>query len=146
MNGIPGRSWRSGIFEENSRYFRALRSQMPEGMKAVGGVGNGIFECVQELTGFQGLCYIGADDEELYADLFRKVGELHQSIWKRFMREFGDIYCVLRFGDDLGYKSNSLLSTDDIRMHIFPGTKRRWIWYTAMENRFCFIPAEISSI
>ena len=111
-------------FEKNSRYFRALRSQMPEGMKAVGGVGNGIFECVQELTGFQGLCYIGADDEELYADLFRKVGELHQSIWKRFMREFGDIYCVLRFGDDLGYKSNSLLSTDDIRMHIFPWYKK----------------------
>lgn len=74
-------------FQKNSRYFRALRRQMPEGMKAVGGVGNGIFECVQELTGFQGLCYIGADDQELYAELFRKVGEIHQSIWKRFMRE-----------------------------------------------------------
>ena len=107
-------------FQKNSRYFRALRRQMPEGMKAVGGVGNGIFECVQELTGFQGLCYIGADDQELYAELFRKVGEIHQSIWKRFMREFGDVYCVLRFGDDLGYKSNSLLSTEDIRTHIFP--------------------------
>ncbi|MBS6194042.1 MAG: hypothetical protein KH828_00495 [Clostridiales bacterium] len=111
-------------FKQNSKYFRALRKRMPEGMKAIGGVGNGIFECVQELTSFQGLCYIGADDEELYRDLFKKVGEVHQKIWRRFMQEFGDIYCVLRFGDDLGYKSNSLLSTADIREHIFPWYKK----------------------
>ena len=59
-------------FKEYSKYFRALREEMPEGMKAIGGVGNGIFECVQELTSFQGLCYIAADDEELYHNLFKK--------------------------------------------------------------------------
>lgn len=102
-------------FKEYSRYFRALRDEMPEGMKAIGGVGNGIFECVQDLTGYQGLCYMKADDEELYQAMFRKVGETNLKIWKRFMKEFGDIYCVLRFGDDMGYKSNTLLSTDDIK-------------------------------
>ena len=47
-------------------------------------------------------CYIKADDEELYENLFKKVGETNLKIWERFMKEFGDIYCVLRFGDDLG--------------------------------------------
>lgn len=111
-------------FQRNSKYFRALRKMMPQGMKAIGGVGNGIFECVQDLTGFQNLCYIAADDEELYRDLFLAVGKVHNTIWKRFMEEFGDIYCVLRFGDDLGYKSNSLLAPEDIKEHIFPWYKK----------------------
>lgn len=107
-------------FDTYSRYFKALRDEMSEGMRAIGGVGNGIFECVQDVTGYQGLCYLSADDEELYRALFAKVGETNLKIWRRFMEEFGDIYCVLRFGDDLGYKSNTLLSTDDIRGLIFP--------------------------
>lgn len=110
-------------FKKFSRYFKALRDEMPAGMKAVGGVGNGIFECVQELTSYQGLCYISADDEELYRALFKKVGETNLKIWKRFMEEFSDVFCVLRFGDDLGYKNNTLLSTDDTKNLIFPQYK-----------------------
>lgn len=110
-------------FEKNSRYFKALRNNMPEGMKAIGGVGNGIFECVQDVVGYQNLCYLSVDDEEFYADLFKTVGRTNLAIWTRFMKEFGDIYCVLRFGDDLGYKSNTLLSREDIRAHILPQYK-----------------------
>ncbi|HIS68842.1 MAG TPA: hypothetical protein IAA58_05680 [Candidatus Gallacutalibacter stercoravium] len=111
-------------FEKSSADFEALRETMPAGMKAIGGVGNGIFECVQELTGYMGLCYISADDPELYADLFRKVGDVVNAIWARFLREYGDIFCVLRFGDDLGFKSTTLISADDIRQHIIPQYKR----------------------
>ena len=110
-------------FNENSKYFKALRDEMPEGMKAIGGVGNGIFECVQDVVGFQNLCYIAEDDEELYEGLFRKIGETNLKIWTRFMKEFGDVFCVLRFGDDLGYKSNTMLSTDDIKKLILPRYK-----------------------
>ncbi len=110
-------------FEENTKFFTALRNNMPEGMKAIGGVGNGIFECVQDLVGYENLCYIAADDEDLYADLFKKVGETNLKIWTRFMKEFSDIFCVLRFGDDLGFKSSTLLSTDDIKEHIIPAYK-----------------------
>lgn len=39
------------------------------------------------------------------------------------MKEFGDIYCVLRFGDDLGYKSSTLLSPTDTREMIIPQYK-----------------------
>lgn len=110
-------------FEMYGEDFRALRRNMPEGMRAIGGVGNGIFECVQDVVGYMDLCYIREDDEELYADLFRKVGETNLGIWKRFLEEFGDIYCVCRFGDDLGFKSTTLLSPDDIRTHIIPQYK-----------------------
>ena len=99
----------------------ALRKHMPEGMMAVGGVGNGIFECVQDLTGYIDLCYMREDDPELYADLFAKMCEVHLSLWKRFLREYGDMYCVCRFGDDLGFKSSTLLHPDDLRRHVIPG-------------------------
>lgn len=104
--------------------FEALREAMPAGMKAIGGVGNGIFECVQDLVGYEALCYLRVDDPELYEDLFKKIGENNLRIWKRFLREYGDTYCVCRFGDDLGFKSNTLLPADDIRAHIIPAYRK----------------------
>ena len=110
-------------FQMYRRSFEALRRNMPEGMKAIGGVGYGIFECVQDLVGYEDLCYMRADDEELYHDMFFKIGESNLKIWKRFLQEYGDIYCVCRFGDDLGFKSTTLLPPDDIRELIIPQYK-----------------------
>ncbi|MDR1566791.1 MAG: hypothetical protein LBS48_05865 [Treponema sp.] len=118
-DGIP-----DTYFERYSPYFRALGEALPPGMKGIGGVGYGVFECVQDITGFQELCYIRADDEELYQDLFVKVGAMLYAVWDRLLKEFGDLFCVCRFGDDLGYKSNTLLDAGDIREHVIPRYER----------------------
>ena len=107
-------------FSTFSADFDALREAMPSGMKAIGGVGNGVFECVQDLVGYMDLCYLSEDDPDLYRDLFSRMGKTLSSIWQRFLREFGDIYCVCRFGDDLGFKSTTLLRPEDIRSLIIP--------------------------
>ena len=112
------------FFQRYSRHFDLLRQVMPPGMKAVGGPGNGIFECVQDVVGYMDLCYIGADDPDLYADLFQKVAETNLQIWQRFLALYSDLYCVLRFGDDLGFKSTTLLAAEDIRRYIIPGYRR----------------------
>jgi uroporphyrinogen decarboxylase len=111
------------FFDAYGDSFRALGEAMPAGMKAIGGVGNGVFEAVQDITGYINLCFISDDDPEMYALLFKKVGEVQYKIWERFMRLYSDAFCVLRFGDDLGYKSNTLLSAADIRTHIIPTYK-----------------------
>jgi len=111
-------------FDKFSESFQALGNVLPPGMKAVGGVGNGVFEAVQEITGFQHLAYISCDDPEMYEGLFKRMGDVSLEIWTRFMKEFGDIYCVLRFGDDLGYKTNTLLAADDIRRYVIPEYRR----------------------
>ena len=97
---------------------------MPEGMRAIGGVGNGVFEMVQDLVGLEDLCYMKVDDEDLYLDMFRKVGDILTAIWKEFLAEYGDIYCVCRFGDDLGFKSATLLHQDDVKELIVPQYRR----------------------
>ncbi|MDR1806688.1 MAG: hypothetical protein LBR33_02020 [Propionibacteriaceae bacterium] len=102
------------------RQFGWLAEALPAGMKAVGGPGNGVFECVQDLTGYLNLCYLTADDPELYADLFRAMGDAHAAIWAHFLARHGDAYAVCRCGDDLGYKTGTLLPPADIPRHIVP--------------------------
>lgn len=112
------------FFDRYAKDFEIMGEELPEGMKAIGGPGNGVFECVQEVVGYTELCYISMDDPELYDDLFTAVGNMMYSIWKEFLRRFGDLYCVLRFGDDLGYKSSTLLRPEDIREKIIPKYKK----------------------
>lgn len=103
--------------------FRALAEALPPGMKAVGGVGNGVFELIQDLVGYEDLCYMSADDPALYAALFDRIGQMSLTIWKDFMLKHSDSFCVLRFGDDLGFKSNTLISAEDIRARVIPQYK-----------------------
>jgi uroporphyrinogen decarboxylase len=109
------------VFDDD---FRALRESMPAGMKGIGGIGNGVFEIVQDFTGYAALCMLRVDDPPLYADLFRAVGDLMVSIWRRFCAEFGDLFAVCRFGDDLGFKSSTLLVPEDIRSFVIPEYRR----------------------
>lgn len=103
--------------------FRALAESLPPGMKAVGGVGNGVFELIQDLVGYMDLCYMSEDDPDLYAALFARIGKMSLTIWEDFMERHSDAFCVLRFGDDLGFKSNTLISAEDIRAHVIPQYK-----------------------
>jgi len=124
FNKYPWDEIENLYFNTFSDFFKALRAQMPEGMMAVGGVGNGVFECVQDVVGFEELCLIRADDEELYADLFSKVGDILCAVWARFLPQFGDLFCLCRMGDDLGFKSATLLPPEDIKKLIIPQYKR----------------------
>ena len=112
------------FFDAAGKHFQILAKTCPAGMKAVGGVGNGVFEAVQDLVGYIDLCFLSEDDPELYADLFTTMGDVFTKIWTRFLKEYSDAYCVLRFGDDLGFNTSTLLSADDIRAHILPQYRR----------------------
>lgn len=108
------------FFRDNAEYFELLAEAMPDNMRAVGGPGFGVFESVEDITGYTDLCFMSADDPELYEDVFTRVGEIYRKIWKRFIHDFGSPYCVYRMGDDLGFQNNTLISYDDIRRLILP--------------------------
>ena len=101
-------------------HFEALAAELPQGMKALGGVGNGVLEISEDLVGFEQLAYMQADDPELFAALYEKIGDLLVNIWPRFMARFGGAYAICRFGDDLGFKTGTLASPDVIRRHVLP--------------------------
>jgi uroporphyrinogen decarboxylase len=102
------------------RKFAALGRNLPPGMKAIGGVGNGVLEISEDLVGFESLAYLFADDPETYAELYRRIGGLMLDIWKEFFRRYTNLFAICRFGDDLGFRSNTLISPKLIRQHILP--------------------------
>lgn len=118
-SGIPRRFW-----EHAHPRFEALAAVLPAGMKAVGGVGNGVFELAECFVGLEYLPFIQADDPELYSDLFERVGALMLDIWTTFLERHAAAFVACRFGDDLGFKSSLLTHPDTVRRHIIPQYRR----------------------
>jgi uroporphyrinogen-III decarboxylase len=113
------------IFKETyAPHFEAIRQTLPAGMKAYGGCGYGIFEASQDLVGFEQLCIMQCLDPELFRDLFIKIGDLWIELWTWVIKNYSDIYVFFRMGDDLGYKTSTMLDPEIIRQHIFPQYKR----------------------
>ncbi len=116
---LPQRFW-----DVAESQFAMLDECLPDGMKALGGVGNGVFEISEDLVGFECLAYMQADDPELFADLYRRIGDLMVEIWTVFLQKYTETFAICRFGDDLGFKSSTLVSPTTIRRHILPQYKR----------------------
>ncbi len=112
---IPDRYFR--LFDDS---LRALAETLPPGMKAHGGVGNGVFEVVQDFLPLTELAYLQVDDPEAWEALVGRVGDLLTAIWDRFLSTYGDHFAVCRFGDDLGFRTSTLLRPDDIQRLIVP--------------------------
>jgi len=93
-------------------------------MKAYGGCCYGIFETSEDMVGYEYLCLMQYLDPELFTDLFLKIGELYQTLWSEMIKRYGDIFAFYRMGDDLGFKSNTLIETNVIRAHIIPQYKK----------------------
>ncbi len=101
-------------------HLESLAESLPEGMKAVGGCGNGPFELSEDLVGYERLCLMMYEDPDLFRDLYNRIGDLLVQLWTRMLRDYGDLFCVCRIGDDLGYKTSTLVSPDTIRAHVLP--------------------------
>ena len=116
---IPEMYWRNA-----DRLFQALIANLPPGMKALGGVGFGVFEVSEDLVGFEHLAYLLIDDPDLFADLYERIGDLMVKVWARLLERYGDAFAVCRMGDDLGFRSSTLVSPTLIRQHVFPQYRR----------------------
>ena len=104
------------IFWETYRpRLESIRRVMPAGMKAYGGCGYGIFETAQDLVGYESLCVMQYLDPELFADIFRKIGELYETLWTKMLEEYDDLFVFYRMGDDLGHRMATMLEPDTIR-------------------------------
>jgi uroporphyrinogen decarboxylase len=90
----------------------------------IGGVGNGVFELSEDLVGMEFLPFMQADDPQLYAGLYQRIGDLMVRIWEEFLRRYGEHFIVCRFGDDLGFRSSLLTTPSTIREHVFPQYRR----------------------
>jgi hypothetical protein len=108
------------FWETYTPHLEAIRKVLPDGMKAYGGCGYGIFETSEDLVGYEYLAVMQYLDPELFRDIFIKIGELFQTLWSEMIKRYGDMFVFYRMGDDLGFKSNTLLEPETIKSHIIP--------------------------
>jgi uroporphyrinogen decarboxylase len=102
----------------NFRPFERVAELLPEGAKIVGGVGGGPYEWASKLMGVMGLSYALVDCPELVERVFARLSTLYESA----LKTLADMPAVgaLRQGDDLGFKTATFLSPDDLRRLVFP--------------------------
>ncbi len=103
-------------------HFETVAQLLPDGAKIVGGVCMGPYEWGSTMLGTMGLSYLLADDPELVAQVFARIGRLHHSAVRQLAEM--DAIGALRQGDDLGYKTATFLSPALLRQLIFPTYRR----------------------
>jgi uroporphyrinogen decarboxylase len=104
--------------------FDALVQALPPNMKALGGVGYGVFEVSEDLVGYEHLAYMQADDPDLFAELYVKIGDTMTAIWRTFLDRYSEHFAICRMGDDMGFKTGTLIAPKVIRQHIIPQYRR----------------------
>lgn len=124
FNSYPWSDLPMLFFKKYETDYEIMSRLLPKGMMAVGGPGNGVFECVQDLVGLENLSLISVDNPRLYKLIFKKMGDILFDIWKLFLKKFSKAYVFLRFGDDLGFKTSTILNPEDIKSIIIPEYKR----------------------
>jgi len=91
---------------------------LPDGVKIVGGVCMGPYEWVSLMMGTEGLSFALMDDPELVTAVFERIGRLIVSADRQIASMPG--VGALRQGDDLGFKTSTFLSPENLRRLVFP--------------------------
>jgi uroporphyrinogen decarboxylase len=90
---------------------------LPPGMGIISGVG-GIFTRMWMILGYEHFCYSLADDPELVAQVFERVGRIQCEVLRRVVK-MPQVFAIW-YGDDLAYTEGLLASTRVLRRHFFP--------------------------
>lgn len=103
-------------------YVDRLAGTMPKGMGLLVWSSDGPLESVIKLTGYENLCYMLYDDEQLAADIFEQVGRRICLDYKKALEKKGTAGIVV--GDDWGFNTQTLLPVDIYRKYLFPWHKK----------------------
>lgn len=87
------------------------------GMKIISGVG-GIFTRVWRIMGFDTFAYAIVDHPDLIAKMFRRVGETQLAVFRKIVEM--DHVGAMWTGDDLAYKTGTMIHPDLLRAYLFP--------------------------
>ena len=102
--------------------FERIAEMMPEGMKAITLSPGGVLENVMWLLGYEGICMQLYDDPEFVKAMFQAVGHRLVSYFDA-VASF-DVVGAVVLGDDMGFKTQTMLSPELYRKYVFPWHKK----------------------
>lgn len=95
---------------------------MPDGMKLIVCGPGGVLENVISLTGYDNLCFMLYEDPELTRDIFDAVGSRLLRYYE-ICRSFSTVGALIS-NDDWGFKTQPMLTPQQLRQYIFPWHKK----------------------
>jgi len=108
----------------NYSTFERIGSLLPPKVKIVGVLGK-IFTCVWWLMGLEGMSLALAEDPDLVAQLYEKVGRFQYRVFENMLRF--DCVGAIWHADDIAFATQLMVSPRLLRAHLFP-------WYKAMNR------------
>ena len=108
--------------QATTRALEWYEEHLPDDMCIVGSGGFAHFaEYLNWLMGYETLCYALYDQRDLVKAITDRLLEMYQVVVRR-MVQFERVKMVWG-SDDMGYKTQPLISPDDLREFVFPGHK-----------------------
>ena len=105
------------------RGYEFVAQNLPEGMGLFVCPASGFLEIpLDTLFGYQNLCYLIYDNPELVAAVFDKVGKIVYGFYERLLGLPN--LCGFFQGDDMGYKTGTLIAPNEIRRYVLPWHKK----------------------
>jgi len=97
-------------------------NHMPEGMKLMVICPGGVLENAIALTGYENLCLMLEDDPGLVREIFDNVGSRLVQYYEKCIAH--EAVGIQMSNDDWGFKTQTMLSTAQMREYVFPWHKK----------------------
>lgn len=99
-----------------------VNSHLPEGMGLISCHGGGYFEHLSSIMSIEGLCLAICEQPDLVRAVADKVGESLHAYHKRLLGL--DRLVALFQGDDMGFRTGTLIGPDEMRTYVLPWHKK----------------------
>ena len=113
--------WPSVTDDSLARY-EYLATHLPEGMGLMVCHAGGIYEHLSAVLSYEGLCYALYDQPELVEAVTRRLGELMLEVYRQLV-ELDNVIAIFP-GDDMGFRSATLISPEALRRYTLPWHRR----------------------
>ena len=100
----------------------SFAEHLPRGMKLIMFGPDGILENVIKLIGYENLCFMIVEDEQLVYDVFENVGSRLVEYYRRGAKHPVVGACI--DNDDWGFNTQTMLSPADMRRFVLPWHKK----------------------
>jgi len=110
------------VTPESFRNYEYLAAHLPEGMGLMACHAGGMYEHLAAVFSYEGLCFALHDQPDLVAAAVERLGEVMLSFYRQLV-ELPHLVAVFP-GDDMGFRSATLLPPAVLRRLILPWHKR----------------------
>ncbi|HUW84028.1 MAG TPA: uroporphyrinogen decarboxylase family protein [Phycisphaerae bacterium] len=99
-----------------------VNDHLPEGMGLIASHAAGVYEHLSGIMGYENLCIQLHEDPDLVQAVADRVGGLMACYYRRLVQL--DRLAAVWAGDDMGFKTATLIAPDQLRRYVLPWHKR----------------------